>query len=188
MSESFDVLAISGSLRAASSNTGLVHMARRLAPPELRVVLDDSIAELPYYNGDLDVPGEEPAVVRAWRERVIACDALLLAAPEYNFGPSAVLKNAIDWVTRPMGAHALTGKVITIVTSGGKGGGARVQAALSEILPLLGNTMVQEPDVMVALGAKVIDADGTTSDHEVEELVAARMRNVLVALNALRSA
>ena len=183
MSAPFDVLAVSGSLRAGSANTGLLHMAQRLAPPELRMTHDDSIGELPYYNADIDVPDTLPDVVRAWRERVAACDALFLAAPEYNFGPSAVLKNAIDWASRPMGAAALTGKVITIVTSGGKGGGSRVQAGLTDILTLLGNTLVQEPQITVALGYQRIDADGTTTDQDVEQLVAARMANVLTALN-----
>jgi len=179
----FHVLAVSGSLRAGSANTGLLRMAQRLAPPELDFVHDESIGELPYYNADLDVPDELPAIVSTWRERVTACDALFLATPEYNFGPSAVLKNAIDWASRPMGASSLTGKVITLVTSGGKGGGTRVQAGLTDILMLLGNTLVQEPQITVALGYQRIDADGSTTDPEVEDLVAARMANVLAALN-----
>ena len=183
MSTRFHVRAVSGSLRVGSANTGLLRMAQRLAPPELEVVHDDTISELPYYNADLDVPDELPDIARSWRERVTACDALFLATPEYNFGPSAVLKNAIDWASRPMGASSLTGKVITMVTSGGKGGGSRVQAGLTDILTLLGNTLVQEPQITVALGYQRIDADGTTSDPEVEDLVAARMANVLAALN-----
>jgi chromate reductase len=179
----FRVLAVSGSLRAGSANTGLLRMAQRLAPAELDVAHDDTISELPYYNADLDVPDELPEVVREWRERVTACDALFMAAPEYNFGPSAVLKNAIDWASRPMGAASLTGKVITIVTSGGKGGGARVQAGLTDILTLLGNTLVQEPQITVALGYQRIEVDGTTTDPALEQLVAARMANVLAALN-----
>jgi chromate reductase len=179
----FHVLAVSGSLRMGSANTGLLRMAQRLAPDDLDVVHDDTIGELPYYNADLDVPDEVPDVVRAWRERVTACDALFLAAPEYNFGPSAVLKNAIDWASRPMGASSLTGKVITMVTSGGKGGGTRVQASLTDILTLLGNTLVQEPQITVPLGYQRIDADGTTTDPEIEGLVTERMANVLAALN-----
>jgi chromate reductase, NAD(P)H dehydrogenase (quinone) len=176
------LLAVSGSLRAGSANTGLVKMAERLAPPGLAVTVRDGIDRLPYYNADLDTPATLPAVCAAWRGDVAAADALFLAVPEYNYGPSGVIKNAIDWLTRPAGEHAIRGKVIAIVTSAGRGGGSHVQPPLVEILGLLGNTMVTEPAIMVALGAERIASDGTTTDPEIEALVRARLDGIVAAL------
>jgi chromate reductase len=178
----FALLAVSGSLRAASANTGLVRMAGRLAPDCLAVTVRDGIDLLPHYNADLDTPATLPDVCRAWRDDVTTVDALFLAVPEYNWGPSGVLKNAIDWLTRPLGEHAIRGKVIAIVTSGGRSGGTHVQPPLVEILGLLGNTMVTEPAIMVATGSDRISSDGTTTDAEIEALVLARLEGVVAAL------
>ena len=117
-----------------------------------------------------------------------AADALFLAVPEYNYGPSGVIKNAIDWLTRPLGQHAIRGKVIAVVTSAGRGGGSHVQPPLVEILGLLGNTMVTEPAIMVATGNDRISSDGTTTDPEIEALVRARLDAIVVALADLPNA
>ncbi|MFM7489914.1 MAG: NADPH-dependent FMN reductase, partial [Actinomycetota bacterium] len=167
------VLAISGSLRHNSSNTGLVRMAMRLAPADLAIIHWTRIGELPFYNEDLEA--DPPAIVREWRDAVSACDAVFVAAPEYNFGPTGVLKNAIDWVTRPLGQHALRGKTISIVSSAGGTGGAHMIEQLSGILALLGNTVISEPVVQIAKGAERISADGSTTDPEIETLIAQRL-------------
>lgn len=179
----FDVLAISGSLRRQSSNTGLVRMAARLgAGGALRVVADFDIASLPFYDADLEEA--PPEAVVSWRQRVAACDALFIATPEYNFGTTAVLKNAIDWVTRPPGQHALRGKVISIMSSSASTGGKNVIEYYSNVLPLLGNTVVGEPDGGFVKGAERIGADGSSSDPEVEERVRARLEKLVAALRA----
>lgn len=167
------VLAISGSLRHNSSNTGLVRMAMRLAPADLAITHWTRIGELPFYNEDLEA--DPPAIVREWRDAVSACDAVFVAAPEYNFGPTGVLKNAVDWVTRPLGQHALRGKTISIVSSAGGTGGAHMIEQLSGILALLGNTVISEPVVQIAKGAERISADGSTTDPEIETLIAQRL-------------
>jgi chromate reductase len=179
---SFTAVAISGSLRAASSNTGLVRMAARVAPPELQVQIYDHITDLPYYNEDLEA--DPPAAVREWRAAITAADALIVGMPEYNFGPAALAKNAIDWLSRPPGQHTLTGKGIAILTSGGKGGGSNVQGQLGPILGWLGNTVVAEPAVQIAMGMTKISSDGTTTDPEVERLVTEKMANLVAALRA----
>jgi chromate reductase len=177
-----NVLAVSGSLRAASANTGLVRMAARLAPPELAVTVRGGIDALPYYNADLDTPEALPVPCRVWRDDVARADGLFLAVPEYNWGPSGVIKNAIDWLTRPVGQHAIQGKVIAIVTSGGRSGGTHVQPPLVEILALLGNTLVTDPPIMIPRGSERIGADGTTTDAEIEVLVSARLAAMARAL------
>jgi chromate reductase len=174
-------VAFSGSLRAQSSNTGLVRMAARLAPAALRVDNVDALVHaLPFYNADFE---EDPPIeVVRWREALTAADALIIGLPEYNFLPSPTAKNAVDWVSRPYGKHVLRGKVIALLTSGGKGGGSKTQAALGPILGLLGNTLVDEPPVLIALGADRINVDGTTTDPDIEAQVAAKLDAVLDAL------
>jgi NAD(P)H-dependent FMN reductase len=157
-------------------------MAARLAPDSLAVTVRDGIDLLPYYNSDLDTPATVPDVCTAWRDDVAAADALFLAVPEYNYGPSGVLKNAVDWLTRPLGEHAIRDKVIAVVTSAGRGGGSHVQPPLIEILGLLGNTMVTEPAIMIATGNDRISSDGTTTDPEIEALVKARLDGIVAAL------
>lgn len=185
---SFTAVAISGSLRAASSNTGLVRLAQRLAAPDLVIDFDEPqqvIQQLPFYNEDLEA--DPPAAVLRWRELVGGADALVIGMPEHNFSPSAVAKNAIDWLTRPPGGHTLQGKVITMMTSGGKGGGSRVQPPLALILGFLGNTVVDEPAVNVAMGQSRIAVDGTTDD-EITDLVRQKVDATLVALRARAAA
>ena len=183
---SFTVLAISGSLRSESSNTGLIHMARRLAPHTLIFDSEFSISDLPFYNPDLDTPDTWPTVVRAWRDKVAGADALWIATPEYSGGPTAVLKNAIDWVSRPMGQHVLTGKVVSLASSAGGTGGAKILEYLSGVLTFFGNTLVAEPSLSFALGAQRISADGYSTDPEVEDLVIARLAAVEAACHSAR--
>lgn len=191
--EPFDVLAISGSLRRRSSNTGLIRMAERLSAAEsvdpsdsanvrrgLTIRADFDIGSLPFYDADLeDAP---PEVVLNWRRRVTACDGLFVTTPEYNFGTTAVLKNAIDWVTRPPGQHALRGKVISIMSSSSSTGGKNVIEYYTNVLPLLGNTVVSEPDGGFVKGAERIGPDGSTTDPEVESRVLTRLQKLNAAL------
>lgn len=182
-SANFTAVAFSGSLRTDSSNTGLVHLASRLAPSGLRVdVVNDVVFALPFYNADLEE--DVPPIVQQWRDLVAAADAVVIGMPEYNFLPSAVAKNAIDWATRPYGGQALQGKVIAMLTSAGKGGGANVQDSIGPILGMLGNTVVDEPRVQIVLGMNRIQSDGTTSDPEIEALVVAKLDAVVDALKA----
>jgi NAD(P)H-dependent FMN reductase len=181
-SSSFRAVAFSGSLRAGSSNTGLVHLAARLAPAELSVEVVDWVGQLPYYNPDLEEA--LPEVAARWRAAVEAADAVIIGMPEYNFGPSGLAKNAIDWLTRPLGTHALRGKVVAMLTSGGKGGGSMVQPGIGGIIGLLGNTVVEDPKVNIAAGGTRLAGDGTTDDAEIIDLVTQKLANVVAALQA----
>lgn len=178
------VLAVSGSLRAESSNTGLVRVLERLAGDDLEIRVDSSIGSLPFYNADLDTDATLPPSVRRWRDAVAGCDVLWIAAPEYNFGPTAVLKNAVDWVTRPLGQHALRGKIVSIVSSAGSTGGRHMTEQLSGILALLGNTVVAEPAVHIEKGADRITVDGRVTDPAIDEAMAGRIAAVRAALAA----
>jgi len=176
---SHTILAVSGSLRSGSSNTGLVRLAERLAAAEpdlgLSVVPVDDIDSLPFYNADLEDPDRTPSSVRNWRTRVDECAGLFIAAPEYNFGPTALLKNAIDWASRPPGQHVLRQKAISLVSSSASTGGKHMTEQLTKILTLLGNTVIESPEALFVKGAERIFSDGTTSDPSVEEVVRARL-------------
>src|SRR5947209_20549878 len=109
------VLAISGSLRAASHNTALLREAARLAPAELEIELYPSLEKLPPYNEDRDTD-TPPADVTALRKAISAADAVLIATPEYNGTVPGQLKHAIDWASRPKGERAaLWGKPAGVI-------------------------------------------------------------------------
>ena len=179
---SHHILGISGSLRRDSSNSGLVRRAQELTPAHIGFPFHQDLAALPFYNEDLEDPASTPQVVKQWRHMVQECDALFIAAPEYNFGPSAVLKNAIDWATRPMGAHVLSGKVVSLVSSSGSTGGSHMIEQIGGVLGLLGNTIISEPNGQIAKGAGRIAPDGTTDDAEIDSLVRARMDAIIANL------
>jgi len=182
---SIHILGIFGSLRQESSNQGLVKLAQKLAPADVTFTLYDKIGSLPFYNEDLEDSSRTPTSVIEWRDLVVSADALFIAAPEYNFGPSAVLKNAIDWATRPMGQHALSGKVISLISSSGSTGGAHVIEQLGGILGLLGNTVISEPNGQIAKGAARISAKGSTSDPAIEALVGDRVQSLVDTYKSL---
>jgi chromate reductase len=182
---SIHILGIFGSLRQESSNQGLVKLAQKLVPTDVTFTFYDKIGSLPFYNEDLEESSRTPANVVEWRNLVTSADALFIASPEYNFGPSAVLKNAIDWATRPMGQHALSGKVISLMSSSGGTGGAHMIEQLSGILGLLGNTMISEPSGQIAKGADRISANGTTTDPAIEALVRTRLQALVDTANNL---
>lgn len=180
----FRILAVNGSLRSGSSNGGLLRLAHRLAdewfPGVLEVDQVTMIVDLPWYDPALEA--DPPVAVRTWRELLAGADGLWLGMPEYNFGPTALMKNAIDWASRPVGAMPLSGKAIAMFTSGGKGGGANVQQGLAPILGWFGNTVVADPPVCIKLGAERIDGDGVTADPEIRELVGAKVAAFVTAL------
>jgi NAD(P)H-dependent FMN reductase len=121
---STQILALVGSLRAGSYNRRLAEAAVKYAPEGIDVEIFEGLGEVPFYNEDLDRPGDVPAPARALRDAVQRADALLLVTPEYNGTLPAALKNAIDWTSRPFQGGAITGKPVAVVgTSHGRYGG-----------------------------------------------------------------
>lgn len=182
---SIHILGIFGSLRQESSNQGLVKLAQKLAPADVTFTLYDKIGSLPFYNEDLEDSSRTPTSIIEWRNLVESADALFIAAPEYNFGPSAVLKNAIDWATRPLGQHALSGKIISLISSSGGTGGAHMIEQLGGILALLGNTVISEPNGQIPKGAARISANGSTSDPAIKALVGDRVQALVDTYKSL---
>jgi NAD(P)H-dependent FMN reductase len=117
------ILALVGSLRSGSDNLHLAEAAVKLAPSGITVEIFESLGDVALYNEDLDQPGPAAAADRL-RAEVLSADALLLVTPEYNGTMSAALKNAIDWISRPFGAGAISGKPVAVIgASHGQYGG-----------------------------------------------------------------
>jgi chromate reductase, NAD(P)H dehydrogenase (quinone) len=176
-----DVVALSGSLRGGSLNTQLLRWARQLAPAGMRVQLFTTLSDLPHFNEDLEFP--PPAAAQRLRERVLACDGLLIATPEYNASMSGVLKNAIDWLSRPGedGAQPLWGKPTAVMgASMGPFGSIRSQIALRQVLQKTGACVVAQPEVAVPFGHQKL-----TEDAEPDAVVSGLLTQLLNELGLL---
>jgi NAD(P)H-dependent FMN reductase len=112
---SVTVLALVGSLRAGSHNRQLAEAAVKHAPEGVTVVIYEGLADVPFYNEDIDTEGSAPAAAEKLRTAALAADAFLFVSPEYNGTITAVLKNAIDWLSRPFEASALTDKPAAVI-------------------------------------------------------------------------
>lgn len=111
------ILVLAGSLRSASITRRIAEAAAQTAPEGVEVDIYEGLGDIPFYNEDIDVAGAVPAAAERLRDAVAAADAVLLVTPEYNGTLSAVLKNAIDWVSRPYAAGALKGKPVGVVSA-----------------------------------------------------------------------
>ena len=178
----FQAIAFSGSLRTGSTNTGLVRLAQRLAMPDLEVRIIDWVVELPWMNPDLEA--DPPLIVQRWWAELRAADALIVGMPEYNSGQSALAKNALDWASRPPHDRAIAGTVVAFLSSAGGSGGANSQGAIGTMFGHLGATVVTDPPVQLQRVGDRFDAQGNTTDPEIIEAVAAKMRAVVDALQA----
>jgi len=164
------VLAISGSLRKTSFNSGLLRAAQELAPDNMEINIFD-IRDLPFYDGDLEAQGD-PAPVQALKAAVRASDAVMFATPEYNWGTSGVLKNAIDWASRDREEGSLMGKPGTVIGAGGRSGTARAQMQLLETLGETGTIVMVKPGVMVfAFAPQTFDSDGNLVDSDIRRVL-----------------
>jgi len=132
------VLAISGSLRRDSYNTKLLRAAEELLPPAVDFVLYEGLKGVPPYDQEDDVEPAPPAVA-ALRRAVADADAILFATPEYNSSIPGVLKNALDWVSRPVATNSLRNKPVAVVgASTGAFGAVWAQAELRKVLAAIG--------------------------------------------------
>ena len=164
------VLAFAGSLRQASYNRGLVRAAVEMAPAGVRVVVHDLDA-IPLFNQDIEDAGD-PAAVVAFKSAIAEADALLVATPEYNHGMPGVLKNALDWASRPRVSSPLTDKPVAVMgASPGRGSSARAQAQLRDAFVFTGACVMPLPEVLIGAAASHFDDDGDLVDPELRERV-----------------
>ncbi len=162
------ILALSGALRRTSVNTALLRAAAMLAPAGVTVDVR-TLHGIPLYDGDVEAEGI-PAAVTTLREAIRAADALLIATPEYNNSMPGVLKNGLDWLSRPSGEGGkLFGGKPTALVGATPGGFGTVQAqdALLSVLRAFGNDFWMGGRLMVSKAGTVFDADGQLVDDKV---------------------
>ncbi|MBN1321712.1 MAG: NAD(P)H-dependent oxidoreductase [Thermoleophilia bacterium] len=171
------ILGIPGSLRAGSYNLGLLRAAAELIPVEASLEIV-SLAGIPPYNADVQSQGDPEPVVELKR-RVEGAGALLIATPEYNYSIPGVLKNAIDWVSRPPKTTPLRKKPVGIMgASGGESGTMRGQLAIRQVFVFLDSYVMGQPELRVTNAGQRFDAEGRLIDEELRE----RLRVYLTAL------
>lgn len=163
------LLAFSGSLRANSFNTRTLKALVTLAPEGTNIALFD-ISDLPMYNQDLDTD-TVPTIIEALRAAIAEADGVIIAGPEYNHSFSGATKNLIDWASRPFMKGPIIGKRSMVIgTSPGPGGGAQAIAATTQILTLLGGTIVGTASASEIQKKIAKDADVITDEEFAQQL------------------
>lgn len=169
------VLAICGSLRARSTNRGLLRFAQANAPTGMKIHIAD-LLDVPFYNADL---AEKPAAVSTLLQEFAEADALLLACPEYNYSLAPALKNALDWASREPDNHLLRGKPVAILGSAGGMGSSRSQYHLRQVCVYLDLHPLNKPEVFANAFSGAFDHEGNLLDQKIQD----NIRQLLLALS-----
>lgn len=180
------ILGVSGSLRKRSLNTALLLAGAQLLPPEVDFNLAD-IHDLPMYDEDLRERGASPQSVNRFREQIRDADAVWIATPEYNFSYPGVLKNAIDWASRPPDQPFL-GKPVGIVgASSGMLGTARAQYHLRQVFIFLNAHVLNTPEVFVGAAPTKFDEDLNLIDEGTRKALSLHINAFLAWTNRVRN-
>ena len=186
MPEATRVLGVAGSLRAGSFNRSLLRAAVELAPSGMEISTFEGLREIPPYDADVEAAGE-PAPVAAWKEAIRGADALLFVTPEYNYSVPGVLKNAIDWASRPYGDNAWDGKPAAIMgASPGAIGTARAQYHLRQIFVFLNVFSVNQPEVMIGNAPQRFDAQGNLTDETTKKFIRQLLQSLVELTRRIR--
>lgn len=186
MFEPIRVVGLSGSLRQNSYNTALLRAAGEVMPEGMSLELFD-LAAIPPYNEDVRSEGL-PGPVKALREAIARADALIIATPEYNHSIPGMLKNAIDWASRPP-EQPINGKPTAIMgVATGLFGTVRAQLHLRDILLALNASLVHKPQVLVGSAREKFDADGRLTDEATRGFLRQLMANLAVHVGQQRGA
>jgi chromate reductase len=176
MEQPVKILGFVGSLRKGSYNKALMHAAVELAPEDATIEVFD-IEGIPPFNQDLE--NQPPQIVRDFKTKIRSADALLIATPEYNYSVPGVLKNAIDWASRPYIDKVFNGKPVAVMSASvGRLGGARAQYHLRQTFVFLNMYPINHPEVMLAFAEENVDADGNVTNEQTRQLI----RELLEAL------
>lgn len=182
MSDYIQLVGLSGSLRKGSYNTLLLKAAAKLLPTDVSMEIV-TIADIPLYNADLDLPAakQRPEVVEHFRKMLADADGILISSPEYNYSIPGGLKNAIDWASRGEDSPLLRKPIAVIGATIGLWGTTRMQMAFHNVFLFLDMKPVYKPEVLVAQAEKKFDKDGNLTDETTKKLV----RQKLEALKEL---
>jgi chromate reductase, NAD(P)H dehydrogenase (quinone) len=179
-SGSLRILAISGSLRRASTNTAVLEALARLAPEDVKVLVYGDLAKLPSFNPDDDIEDEpKPEPVETLRALVDASDALVMAAPEYAHGLPGALKNALDWL---VASETFAGKPTALINTSPRA--FHAQASLREILSTMAARLIPEAFASISLTGKAITADDILADKVCARRLAESLEALIAATRA----
>ncbi|MGR8931875.1 MAG: NADPH-dependent FMN reductase [Gammaproteobacteria bacterium] len=168
------ILAISGSLRAASLNTALLRVVQELAPPDISVTLVRDLDQLPLFNPDLE--GSAPPAVAHLRERLVASDAVIIASPEYAHGITGAMKNALDWM---VGCEVFVNKPVALLNASPRA--VHAQAALKEVITMMSARVVEDASITVP----VLGFHSNQADILADTDIVSALRHALEVLHTV---
>jgi chromate reductase len=178
MADNFRILGFAGSLRRASFNRALLREALELLPDGVDLETFD-LEGIPPFNQDLE--GDLPSKVREFKAKLRVADAILIATPEYNYSVPGVLKNAIDWVSRPYGDNAWESVKTAAIMGASIGmlGTARAQYHLRQTCVLFDIHVMNRPEIMVTFAENKFDGNGRLTDEKTREKIRELIENLV---------
>ncbi|MGH8623790.1 MAG: NADPH-dependent FMN reductase [Gammaproteobacteria bacterium] len=186
MADQLRILGIAGSLRKASYNRGALRAAQQLCPEGAQIEVFE-LDGIPAFNQDEE--RKPPAKVAELKQKIRNTDAILLVTPEYNYGVPGVLKNAIDWSSRPYGDNAWDGKPVAIMSAAmSMGGGVRAQYQLRQSFVFLNMEAVLQPEVAIGNATERFDEQGNLKDETSKKLIALLLQNLVKKVRLLKPA
>jgi chromate reductase len=186
MADQIRILGIAGSLRKASYNRGALRAAQQLSPEGTKIEVFELDA-IPPFNQDEE--RSPPQKVIEFKQKIRAADAILLVTPEYNYGMPGVLKNAIDWASRPYGDNAWNGKACAIMSAAmSMGGGVRAQYQLRQAFVFLNMEAVLQPEVAIGNATERFDGEGNLKDETSKKLIGQLLQNLVKKVRLLKPA
>ena len=184
MDDKIKILGFAGSLRKGSYNRAILRAALELSPADVELEVFD-LEGIPPYNMDLEK--DLPEKVREFKEKIRKADAILIASPEHNYSIPGVLKNAIDWASRPEGDNSFEGKPVAIMSaSPAMQGGARAQYHLRQTFVWLDMYPVNRPEVMVPAVHEKIDVNGNVTDKKTRQKIKELVESLVVWTRKLK--
>jgi chromate reductase len=178
MEKTIHILGVAGSLRKSSFNKSLLRVAVEVVPRDATLEIFD-LEGIPPFNQDLE--HQPPEKVKEFKAKIRAADAILIATPEYNYSIPGVLKNAIDWASRPHGDNAFEGKAVALMgASIGMLGTARAQYHLRQTFVWLNMYPLNKPEILVPFANEKIDRDGKVTDQKTKEKIKELLESLIV--------
>jgi len=184
MNRPITILGFAGSLRKNTYNKALLRAATELMPKDAKLEIFD-LEGIPPFNQDLET--QMPEKVKEFKAKISAADAILIATPEYNYSIPGVLKNAIDWASRPYGDNSFEGKPVAVMSASiGMLGGARAQYHLRQTFVFLNMYPINRPEVIVTFASQKIDEKGRITDETTREFIRELLENLVAWTRRLR--
>jgi chromate reductase len=180
-----NILGFAGSLRNGSYNRALLRVAAESVPKDAKLDIFD-LEGIPPFNQDLE--NSMPEIVKEFKAKIRSADAILIATPEHNYSIPGVLKNAIDWASRPYGDNSFEGKPVAVMSaSTGMLGGARAQYQLRQVFVFLNMHPLNRPEVFVTFANQKFDEKGKLTDEKTKEFIKQLLEALVAWTRKLRN-